>query len=97
VAEVCYIEWHVNPFRADRFLEVWEPAAARALAFGARKWALTRNIEDPLHIRQASVWESREDFERYWYSDEIAALREQVINWHGMPVLPVWHSVVGGE
>jgi hypothetical protein len=97
VAEVCYIEWHVNPFRADRFLEVWEPASARVLAFGASGWMLTRNVEDPLHIRQSSVWERRDDFERYWYSDEIAALREQIINWHGMPVSPVWHALVGSE
>jgi hypothetical protein len=97
MAEVCYIEWHVNPFRADRFLEVWEPAAARVLAFGAKGWALTRNIDDPLHIRQSSIWDSREDFERYWYSDEISALREEIIDWHGMPVLPNWHSVLAAE
>ena len=95
LAEVCYIDWHVTPFRADRFLEAWEPAAARVLAFGAREWALTRSIDDPLLIRQSSIWDSREDFERYWYSDEVATIREQVINWHGMPVLPVWHSIVG--
>ena len=42
------------------------------MAFGAKGWSLTRTIEDPLHFRQASLWESREDFERYWYSDEIS-------------------------
>ena len=62
-----------HPFRADRWYEIWEPAAARAMAFGAKGWSLTRNEEDPLHFRQASVWDSHEDWERYWYSDEIAA------------------------
>ena len=95
--EVCYIEWHVTPFRADRFLEIWRPAAARALAFGASSWSLTRNIDDPLHIRQATVWEDRDDFQRYWYSDEIAAAREEAANYFGLPVLPVWHSLVGAE
>jgi heme-degrading monooxygenase HmoA len=97
MAEVCYIEWHVTPFRADRFIEIWRPAAARALAFGAKGWTLTRNVEDPLHIRQASVWERREDFDRYWYSDEIVAAREEAVNYFGIPVLPVWHSLVGAE
>jgi heme-degrading monooxygenase HmoA len=97
MAEVCYIDWHVTPFRADRFLEIWRPAAARVLAFGAASWSLTRNIDDPLHIRQTTVWDSREDFERYWYSDEISAAREEAINFYGKPVSPVWHSLVGTE
>jgi hypothetical protein len=97
MAEVCYIDWHVTPFRVDRFLEVWRPAAGRAPAFGAISRSLTRNIEDPLHVRQAAVWKSREDFERYWYSEEISAAREQLINYYSIPILPVWHSLVEAE
>jgi hypothetical protein len=97
MAEVCYIDWHVTPFRADRFIEVWRPAAGRAMAFGAKSWSLTRNTEDPLHVRQAAVWERREDFERYWYSEEISAAREQLINYYSIPILPVWHSLVEAE
>ena len=97
MAEVCYIDWHVTPFRADRFLEIWTPAAARVLAFGATSWSLTRSIDDPLHIRQAAVWESHDDFERYWYSEETTAAREEAINYYGKPVLPDWHSLLGSE
>ena len=97
MAEVCYIDWHVTPFRADRFLEIWTPAAARVLAFGATSWSLTRSIDDPLHIRQAAVWESHDDFDRYWYSKETTAAREEAINYYGKPVLPDWHSIVGSE
>ena len=97
MAEVCYIDWHVTPFRADLFLETWRPAAGRAMAFGAKSWSLTRNTEDPLHVRQAAVWEKREDFERYWFSDEISAAREQLINYYSIPILPVWHSLVASE
>ncbi len=28
------------------------------------------------------------DFERYWYSDEISALREAAVNYYNKPVLP---------
>ncbi len=95
--EVIYIEWHVHPFRAERWYEIWEAGAARAMAFGAKGWSLTRNVEDPLHFRQASLWESREDFERYWYSDEISALREEAVDYYNKPVLPVWHTLIAGE
>jgi quinol monooxygenase YgiN len=97
MAEVCYIDWHVTPFRADRFLEIWRPAASRVLAFGAMSWSLTRNADDPLHIRQTAVWTNRDDFERYWYSDDIAAAREEAMGYYGKPVSPVWHSLVGAE
>jgi heme-degrading monooxygenase HmoA len=97
VLDVLYIDWHVHPFRAERWYEIWEPAAARAMAFGANGWSLTRNVEDPLHFRQASVWDDREDFERYWYSDEIAAVREEAVNYYNTPLLPVWHVLVAGE
>jgi heme-degrading monooxygenase HmoA len=94
MAEVCVIEWHVSPWRADRWLDVWGPAAARMPSFGASGWSLTRSTEDPLAFVQTSVWDSRADFERYWYSDEISAAREEAIDLYDKPVLPVWHSLV---
>jgi heme-degrading monooxygenase HmoA len=102
VAEhVNYIEWHTHPFRSDRWLETWRPALDRALAFGAKRAVLTRNYEDRLHFRQMTVWESREDFERYWASDEIEALKREALNYFNKPLLPVWHTtaidVVAGE
>jgi heme-degrading monooxygenase HmoA len=95
MAEVCYIDWHVTPFRADRFIEVWRPAAGRAMAFGAKSWSLTRNTEDPLHVRQAAVWERREDFERYWFSEEISEARAEAHSLYEVPLLPVWYRAVG--
>ncbi len=87
------IDWYINPFRADRWLEIWRPALDRALAAGASTCYLTRNIENPLHFRQVSVWDDIDDFETYWGSDEIAGLRRDAINYFHKPVLPVWHSL----
>ncbi len=44
-------------------------------AYGAKSWSLTRSIDDPLSFQQTSVWESRADFERYWFSEEIEEAR----------------------
>ena len=94
--EVCFIDWHVHPMRADRWLKTWKPNAERVMTFGAHAWGLTRSTEDPLLFRQASVWSDRADFERYWFSDEISAAREEILNLYNKPVLPVWHTLVGG-
>jgi quinol monooxygenase YgiN len=95
--EVCVLDWHVAPFRADRFLDLWEPAAAKMPAYGAKSWSLTRSTDDPLAIRQSSVWESRADFERYWFSEEIAAARAVVIDLYDLPLLPSWHELLVAE
>jgi quinol monooxygenase YgiN len=93
-AHVNFIDWRVHPFRAERWYEIWRPALDRALAFGAQSCYLTRDAEDPLHFRQVSVWEDPADFERYWFSPEISAMREAALNYFNKPVSPMWHSVV---
>ena len=92
---VNYIEWFVVPFRADRWLEAWRPALDRALAAGASASYLTRDIDNPLHFRQVSVWRDKTDFENYWYSDEISALRQDALKYYHKPLLPTWHSLAG--
>jgi hypothetical protein len=92
-----YIDWHVTPFRAEAWLEVWQPAAERVMSFGAKSWTLTRSIDDPLLFRQCSTWDDKADFERYWYSDEISGIRADAINLYDKLLLPGWHSLVGSE
>jgi len=93
VPHVNYIDWHVHAFRAERWLEIWRPALDRALAFGAGAAFLTRDIDDPLHFRQVTVWDDSTDFDRYWLSDEIASLREAALNYYNKPLAPHWHSL----
>ena len=97
MAEVCTLDWHITPMRADRFLDLWEAAAAKAPAYGAKSWSLTRSTDDPLAFRQTMVWESRSDFECYWYSDEIAHARAAIIDLYDIPLLPAWHILVAAE
>jgi hypothetical protein len=95
--EVCVLEWHVTPFRADRWLDLWQPAAERMPAFGAKSWSLTRSTDDPLAFVQTSVWERRSDFERYWFSPEITEARARIIDLHDLPLLPAWHTLIATE
>ena len=97
MAEVNRLDWHIAPFRADRWLDLWEPAAAKMPAYGATSWSLTRSKDDPLAFQQTSIWEQRSDFERYWYSEEIAKAREQILGYYDLPLLPAWHALVLAE
>ena len=91
MAEVNVVNWHINPFRADRWYAIWMPALRRAPSFGATSYSLTRNEEDHLHFQQTTIWESRADFDRFWSSDEVAEAREATMDMYNKPVYPVWH------
>jgi hypothetical protein len=97
MAEVNRLDWHISPLRGDRFLDLWEPAAAKMPAYGAKSWSLTRAIDDPLAFQQTSLWESRSDFERYWFSTEIEAARASIIGFYDIPLLPTWHTLLAAE
>jgi hypothetical protein len=97
MAEICRLDWHIAPFRADRWLDRWEPAAAMMAAYGAQSWSLTRAIDDPLAFQQTSLWERRSDFERYWFSEEIEKARASVLDLYDIPLLPTWHTLVQAE
>ena len=97
VAEVSVIDWHVHPKREERWYAVWSQIAERSLAFGAHSYSLTRSEDDPQHFRESAVWESREDFQRYWTSDEVAAAREQVMPLYNKPLIPSWHTLLTSD
>lgn len=94
MAELNVIDWRIHPFRVDRWYEIWMPAVERSSGFGATSWSLTRSEEDPLHFRQTTLWKSRADFDVYWSSDEVAALRQRALDYYNKPLLPTWHQLI---
>jgi hypothetical protein len=95
---VVVILWHANPFRGDKFEDAWRPAAAAAIDYGATYWALLRSKDDPLDFMQIAAFESKPEFDRYWYSEEIAEARAEASGLYQVPVLPMWlRAVDAGE
>jgi hypothetical protein len=95
---VVLILWHANPFRGDKFEDAWRPAAAAAIDYGATFWAFLRSKDDPLDFMQIASFASKTEFERYWYSEEIAEARAAASGLFQVPVLPIWlRAVDAGE
>jgi hypothetical protein len=94
---VCKLHWHISPLRGLRWLELWEPAAEKCTAYGAKSWSLTRDDNDTLAYEQTMVWENKADFERYWYSPEIEQARQSVVAWYDIPMLPEWHTLIAAH
>src|SRR5215210_7129249 len=89
------IVWHVNPFRGEKFEAQWAPASEAALDYGASYWALMRSQEGGLDFLQHAIFDSQADFDRYWYSEEIAQARVEASGLYQVPILPEFHQVVG--
>lgn len=92
---VVVIPWVANPFRGDRFEELWLPSAEAVLRYGAHGWALLRAKEGMLDFVQLAYFDEKIDFERYWYSEEISAARTQAAGLFQVPVLPEFHRIAG--
>ena len=92
--KVVTILWHATPFRGDKFEDAWRPVAASALDYGASWWAFFRSSDDPLDFMQIASFASKTEFERYWYSEEIAEARAEASGLFQVPVLPVWLRAV---
>ncbi|MEX1140890.1 MAG: hypothetical protein WD993_08210 [Thermoleophilaceae bacterium] len=89
------IDWAINPFRGDKFELLWTPAAEAALDYGATSWSLLRSQEGGLDFIQLAHFPTKDDFERYWYSEEIAAARVQCAGLFQVPLLPKFHTIAG--
>jgi hypothetical protein len=95
MAVMVQIRWPVNPFRGDVFAEGWRPAAEAALDYGATSWAFYRNLDGRLDFIQEAIFESKADFERYWYSERVAEARVELAGRYQIPINPVFYEIVG--
>jgi hypothetical protein len=89
------IKWVANPFRGDKFEEAWRPHAEAVLKYGATWWAFLRAADGRLDFVQLALWGDKLDFERYWYSEEIAEARALASGLFQVPILPTYWEVSG--
>ncbi len=89
------VKWVANPFRGDAFEEIWLPAAAAAVDYGATGWAFFRAKDGLLDFVQWAFFPAVVDFDRYWYSEEIAAARAKASGLYQVPLLPKYYEIVG--
>ncbi len=89
------VRWHLNPLRGDAFEEAWLPAAEAALDYGATRWAFFRSKDGLLDFVQWAFFPEAIDWDRYWYSEEIAAARAKGSGLYQVPLLPKFYLIAG--
>jgi quinol monooxygenase YgiN len=94
MAGVVHIPWYATVFRGDRFEKALGLIAPLALRYGATSYSVHRSRDDRYKFLQMSTFESKADWERYWYGEDFGAWRADFGTWYQVPVLYVWHDVV---
>ena len=89
------VKWVANPFRGDKFEEAWTPASEAVLKYGATWWAFLRAADGRLDFTQLALFPDKSDWDRYWYSEEIAEARALASGLFQVPVLPAFYEVPG--
>ncbi len=94
MAGVVHIPWYATVFRGDAFAEALKEIAPLALRYGAGEYYVHRSRDDTYKFVQASKFESKLDWERYWYGEEFVAWREKYSSWYQIPVVYYWNDVI---
>jgi quinol monooxygenase YgiN len=92
--EMANIDFHLVPFRAQRFASLYRPVVPRVLVYGAVGYAFYRSEEDSDHFVHASFWEDRESFRRFWDSREMQDTRVKILGLYEQPVIPSWATII---
>jgi quinol monooxygenase YgiN len=94
MVEMAYIDFHLVPFRAERFASLYRPVVRRVLVYGALGYSFYRSEEDADHFVHASFWEDRESFQRFWMSREMQDTRVKILGLYEQPVIPSWATII---
>ena len=93
-AGVVQIPWYATLFRAERFAAALEQIAPVAMRYGATDYIVYRNRDDEYKFMQCSTFETKSDFEAYWYGPEMNDFRSIHSGWYQIPILYTWADVI---
>ena len=91
---VAQIPWYATLFRGDQFAAAVAEIAPVAMRYGALDYVVHRNRDDQYKFMQSSTWESKADWEAYWYGPEMKTFRTVYSGWYQVPVLYSFADIV---
>jgi len=91
---VAQIPWYATLFRGDQFAEAVAKIAPTALRYGALDYIVYRNRDDQYKFNHSSTFESKADFEAWWYGPEMTAFKTAHSGWYQVPVLYTFADII---
>jgi hypothetical protein len=91
---VVFINWYSTVFRSDRLEQALSEIAPIAVRYGATDYRVYRNRDDIYKFIQMATFETKVQWERYWYGEEFSAWRADYSSWYQVPIVPSWGDLV---
>jgi hypothetical protein len=93
-AGVVHVPWYATGFRGDALEEALAEIASISLRYGASNYHVYRYREDRYRFLQASAFEDKMGWDRYWHGDEFIEFRVRYSSAYQVPVLYGWVDLV---
>jgi hypothetical protein len=93
-AGVVQIPWYATLFRGDKLEAALREIAPVSLRYGATHYLVYRSRDDMYKFLQTANFESKVDFEAYWYGPEFTDFRAIYSSHYQVPVLYTWADLV---
>jgi hypothetical protein len=90
-----HVAFYATAFRNHDLSAALEQIGAIAPRYGATGWAVYQSQDDLYRFLFVAEFDSKGDWDRYWYGEEFSEMRAACSSWYQVPLLYVWHDVVG--
>lgn len=98
MAGVIHIQWYATLLRGDMFADaVAETAAPVAMRYGATRFTVQRSRDDRYRILQATWFDSKDDWYRYWEGPEMIEFRARYMGKYQVPIVYIWHDELAAD
>ncbi|HWH95629.1 MAG TPA: hypothetical protein VNT03_17345 [Baekduia sp.] len=94
MAGIVHVPWYATVFRGDKLEAAIAEIAPVALRYGATGYAVHRNRDDAYKILQMSTFETKQQWEAYWYGPEFNRFRAVNQSLYQVPLLYSWNDLV---
>jgi len=94
MAGIVHVPWYATGLRGDKLSAALADISPVALRYGARSHAVYRYNDDRYKFLQMAEFESKADWEAYWFGPEFVDFRIIASSWYQVPVVYGWTELV---
>ncbi len=92
---VCiHIPWYATGFRKEDLAAALQQVSEISLRYGGKRYAVYQSNDDLYRMLQVLVFETKRDWENFWYGPDFADMRAACQGWYQVPVLYVYQDIV---
>jgi hypothetical protein len=90
-----HVPFYATAFRKEDLAAALDQIGAISPRYGARSWAVYQSHDDLYKLLLVVEFDTKHEWERYWYGEEFQSMRAACSGWYQVPLLYSWNDIVG--